>query len=113
MKYYGDERTKTICERKLKYIRCEHCNKKIINNDLYYSININLNTLNIKNYPYQKNKHICCDCVEKFLHEYFENQIDIKEIHVHKLKFHEDSTFNTDYDENNDALVENDELERG
>ncbi len=108
MKYYGDKKITEIKYRRLKYLRCDKCNKKIIENDDYYLIGVNLNSQNLRNYPDTNYKEICCECAKDFINEYLDENIDIKHINIQKFKFQEDKIYNTNYNSISDELVEND-----
>lgn len=60
MKYVGEKETKTIF-RYLEYLRCDLCNKKININDKYFEIEL------YNKYDFCDEKHICVDCINKFL----------------------------------------------
>ncbi len=100
MKYFGKEKTKTILkkERKLEYIRCDGCNKKFKDGEEYYKIAIYDGEGGCE---YQQAHEKC------LLDVINENKYKSIYINLEKLNI---ENHHENFDNTEDALVENDKL---
>lgn len=108
MKFFGDLQIIERKKRKLKYLRCDCCNTKIVNGDCYYDVSIGHHDWGNDSVDSMQNKEICESCINDFITTYLKNANGTEYIDIERSRFYESANFNEDYDEIHDELVEND-----
>lgn len=118
MKFFGNEEkeVKVATERKLEYLRCDRCHKKIEENQNNPKLETSKRYFYVVVYHYfydednvdnfQQHFDICEDCIDKFIREYLldENNIDYNiEIKTKWFAKHFES-----YDKNESFLIDED-----
>ncbi len=108
MKFFGDLQIIKREKRKLKYLRCDCCNKKIINSNCYYDVIIGHHDWGNDSIDSIQDKEICEECINNFVNTYLSEANGTEYINIQRNRFYESANFNEDYDELYDMLIEND-----
>ena len=109
MKYFGEATKEIVKEnRKLEYIRCDKCKKKINDDMLFYDVTTHHHDWGNDSIDSYVRMQICPDCIIKFTQQYLERAKGTEEIEIERRTYF---YTNENYDEDDDLLVENDTKE--
>jgi len=115
MKYYGKPTIERIEEHRLcEYIRCDSCNKKIIDREKYFEVMTGHHDWGNDSCDSIEHLDICDECLNKFVGDYFKEtkKSYTAYINVEPHIFCKNSKYYDDYDDLEDELVEDDILEK-
>ena len=109
MKYYGKAELITTENRKVEYIRCDSCNKKLLKK--YYDVRTGHHDWGNDSIDSIEHKDICEKCINSYVANYLEDvkssntaYIDVETEYFSFVRF-------GDYNSWEDRLVENDKNE--
>lgn len=113
MKYYGKPTTEKVEHRLCEYIRCDSCNKKIVDKEKYFNVMTGHHDWGNDSCDSIKYLDICEKCLDKYVGNYFKETKDsyTAYINVEPEVFYKNHKYYGDYDKYEDKLVENDILE--
>ena len=115
MKYYGKPTIEKIEHRLCEYVRCDNCNKKIIDKEKYFKVKTGHYDWGNDSVESIEYKDICDDCINKCVGDYFKETKDSHTayIEVRPEVFHKNYKYYSNYDEYEDRLVEDDLENKG
>lgn len=114
MKYYGKPTIEKIEHRLCEYIRCDSCNKKIVDKEKYFEVTTGHNDWGNDSRDSIKHLDICEKCLDKYVGDYFKKtkKSYTAYINIESEVFYKNRKYYGDYDKFEDKLVENDDLEK-
>lgn len=114
MKYYGKPTIEKIEHRLCEYIRCDSCNKKIVDKEKYFEVTTGHNDWGNDSCDSIRHLDICEKCLNKYVGDYFKKTKEsyTAYINVEPEVFYKNHKYYGDYDNFEDGLVENDNLEK-
>lgn len=112
MKYYGKPIIEKIEHRKVEYLRCDKCKKKIT--DGYYEVTTGHNDWGNDSCDSIRDYDICPNCIEEFTTDYLKNnEYDTRYINIERQCAVHHSSYYGEYDKFDlqDKLAEKDNKE--
>ncbi len=113
MKYYGKSTIEKIEHKLCEYIRCDNCNKKIIDEEKYFEVTTGHHDWGNDSCESIEHLDICEKCINKFSENYLKEnkESNTAYIEIETEIFVKNHKCYGDYDRFEDKLVENDNLE--